>query len=104
MTLPLALIAPAFAVLFGFLFAGLLCAAWFWALMDCLQSRFKGSDKLVWAVVLLLAPCGSLLMGLVIRRAGLGLLGLMFAAFVSSLLYFSVGRGQKIPPGEPGPR
>lgn len=98
------MIAPAFAVLFGFLFAGLLFAAWLWALMDCLQSRFKGNDKLVWAVVLFLVPFTSLFLGLAISRGGLGLLALMFAAFISSMLYFTVGRAQKISPDESSPR
>jgi hypothetical protein len=39
------MLAPAFAVLFGFLFAGLLFVAWFWALLDCLQSNFKGTTS-----------------------------------------------------------
>jgi hypothetical protein len=45
---------------------------WIWALLDCLQSRFGGSDKLIWVVVIILLPV------------------------IGSILYLVVGRKQKV--------
>ncbi len=68
---------PAFAVLLAFLFVGLLVVMWAWALVDCLQGNFGGNDKVVWVLVIILVP------------------------LIGSILYFVIGRMQKIPPGGP---
>lgn len=47
-------------------------AAWLWALIDILKNDFRGSNKIIWLLVLIFLP-------------PLGL-----------LLYIFVGRGQKI--------
>jgi hypothetical protein len=45
---------------------------WIWALVDCLKSEFKGSNKIVWVIVIIFFPV------------------------VGPILYFLIGRGQKI--------
>jgi uncharacterized membrane protein len=49
-----------------------------WAVVDISKSEFQGNGKVVWLLVVLLA----------------GLIGI--------IIYFAVGRGQKIPPIQPG--
>jgi hypothetical protein len=41
----------------------LVFAFWLWMLIDCLtNSRLKGADKIVWALVIIFLPCiGSLI-------------------------------------------
>jgi len=45
---------------------------WIWALIDCLKSEFNGSNKIVWVIVIIFFPV------------------------VGPILYFLIGRGQKI--------
>jgi hypothetical protein len=75
-----AMLFPAIFVLFGFLAAGVFFALWLWALIDCLGGDFKGNDKIAWLLVVIFVP------------------------LVGSILYFFIGRGQKIPPGGTGLR
>jgi hypothetical protein len=48
------------------------CLLWIIALADILRSEFKGNDKVVWVVVVIFFP------------------------FLGSILYFLIGRSQKI--------
>lgn len=45
---------------------------WLFALIDCLKGEFKGNDKLIWILLILLVP------------------------FLGMILYFLIGRGQKV--------
>jgi uncharacterized membrane-anchored protein len=45
---------------------------WIVALVDCLKSEFKGNDKVIWVIVILFFPV------------------------VGPILYFIIGRGQKV--------
>jgi hypothetical protein len=45
---------------------------WIWALVDCLKSDFSGSNKLIWLLLIILLPV------------------------LGSILYFLIGRGQRI--------
>jgi len=45
---------------------------WIIALVDCLKSEFKGNDKVIWVIVILFFPV------------------------VGPILYFIIGRGQKV--------
>jgi hypothetical protein len=45
---------------------------WIWALVDCLKSEFKGSNKIVWVIVIIFFPV------------------------VGPILYFLIGRGQRL--------
>ena len=58
--------------LFYVLFIGGIFGLWIWAIVDILKSEFTGSNKVIWLVAVVFIP----------------LLG--------SILYFSIGRGQKV--------
>lgn len=45
---------------------------WIWALVDCLKSEFTASNKIIWVIVIIFFPV------------------------VGPILYFIIGRGQKI--------
>lgn len=45
---------------------------WLWALIDCLKSNFNNNNKLVWVILIVLAP------------------------FLGAILYLAIGRGQKV--------
>lgn len=49
-----------------------ICLLWIIALVDILRSDFRGNDKIVWVVVVIFFP------------------------FLGSILYFLIGRSQKI--------
>ena len=64
-----------------FILLGLaLLGFWIWALVDCAKGEFRGNDKIVWILVII------------------------FASWIGSILYFAVGRAQKVPPVPGGPR
>lgn len=45
---------------------------WVWALVDCLKSEFQGSNKLIWIIVIIFLPV------------------------LGPILYFLVGRSQRL--------
>lgn len=55
----------------------LVLAFWLWMLIDCLTRQFKGNDKIVWVLVILLLN------------------------WIGALIYFFVGRSQGTRPQRP---
>jgi len=61
-----------FDAIFPFIFAILLLAPWIWGLTDILKNEFRGTNKVIWLVVVRLVPV------------------------IGFILYFLIGRKQKI--------
>ncbi|HEY4785661.1 MAG TPA: PLDc N-terminal domain-containing protein [Bacteroidales bacterium] len=69
------LISPDFGLIFWMILSLLLLILPMIALIDLLRSRFEGNDKLVWTIVII------------------------FVVVIGSILYFVIGRKQKINKG-----
>lgn len=51
-----------------FLFLALPTILWLWALIDCVKREFKGSDKLIWVLVIIFLPLIGAILYLTIGR------------------------------------
>ncbi len=65
---------PFFLIPFFVLAVLALLGFWVWALVDCAKGDFRGNDKIVWILIII------------------------FTNWIGSIIYFAVGRAQKIPP------